>query len=173
MILHALFIAFALATAGLNDSFASGDANGGAVEASVSLATAVKEFNDSNKEAATWAGQQPLTEQELLAALVHETKTLTAETRQIAERMIDDRTMPAGVKLIAYRRHFADKHTTYLYQIKLSFDKGPVVDEAGKIILGRHKGESLTVRKQYLATQQARRGQELKSLKELLADSDK
>lgn len=164
-------LAIALVIATTTSSKASAD-DDGSVAAPTSIATAVEEFNKSNQEIATWAGQQPLSEQEFFAALVHETKTLSADTKPIAKQIIKTRALPTGVELKAYRRHFADRQATYLYQIKLSFDKGPVLDESGRVLKGRRRVETLTIRKRYLATQPQRRAQELKSLEELLTEND-
>jgi hypothetical protein len=171
MFFQTLAIALAISITTSSNATAS-NVNNGSVAASSSVETAVNDFNRSNKEIANWAGQQPLTEQEFFAALVHETKTLSADTQQIAKQIIQTRALPSGVELKAYRRHFADRHATYLYQIKLSFDKGPVLDESGRVLEGRRRAESLTIRKRYLATQPQRRGQELKTLDELLSEND-
>jgi len=171
MFFQTLAIALVIATTISSNASASAD-DDGSVAAPTSIATAVIEFNKSNQEIATWAGQQPLSEQEFFAALVHETKTLSVETQQIAKQIIKTRALPTGVELKAYRRHFADQHATYIYQIKLSFDKGPVLDESGRVLEGRRRAESLTIRKRYLATQPQQRAQELKSLDELLTEND-
>lgn len=139
----------------------------------VSASTVIAEFNKSNEDSRAWAEQSPLTEQELIAALVHEKKVLSTETQQMADEIIENRTLPSAVHLKLFVRHFADRHSTYVYQIKLVFDKGPVRDELGKIVAGKRRVENLTIRKQYLATQKQQAGQKLKSLKELLAESNR
>lgn len=160
----------ALATAVANGSLAA-DQQKATGEKPVSMSAAVEEFNQSNADAAEWADQSPLTEQELIAALVHEKKALSAEARKAAEKIIESRTFPPTVQLRTYRRHFADRHASYVYKITLSFDKGPVRDESGEIVEGRRRTESATIRNHYLATQERKAGQELKPLAALLTEA--
>lgn len=158
-----------LATAVANGTLAA-DQQKGTGEKPVSVSAAVDEFNKSNADAADWADQSPLTEQELIAALVHEKKSLSADARKVADEIIESRTFPPAVQLRTYRRHFADRHASYVYKITLSFDKGPVRDESGEIVEGRRRTESVTIRNHYLATQARRAGQELKPLEALLTE---
>ena len=95
------------------------------------------------------------------AALVHERKHLSDESQQIAEGILASGVLPPSVKVHVAGRHFADYHATYVWNIQLFFDKGPA-DEEGK----KRLGESLTIRKQYIATQLQRRP--LKPIDELL-----
>lgn len=139
----------------------------------VPVRDAVERFNESNEESRTWADESPLTEQELIAALVHEKKTLSTDSQQIASDIIENRILPGDVRLTVFGRHSADRHKTYVYFIKLGFDKGPVTDENGNDVPGRRRVENLIVRKRYLATQKSSRVKEMKSLEELLADSAK
>ncbi|WP_144056688.1 hypothetical protein [Rhodopirellula europaea] len=138
---------------------------------SVSISDAVDKFNKYNEESRAWADESPLTEHELIAALVHEKKTLSTETQLIADEIIEKRVFPTDVSLKVFGRRSADRHKTYVYFIELGFDKGPVNDEHGEIIPGRRRVEKLTVRKRYLATQKSSRIKKMKSLDELLAES--
>lgn len=170
MIVHIFALLLSLATAESNGLLAADQSKAtGGRPASVSAA--VEEFNQLNADAADWADQGPLTEQELIAALVHEKKTLSDDARKAAEEIIETRTFPPAVQLRTYRRHFADRHATYVYQITLSFDKGPVRNELGEIVEGRRRTEGVTIRKHYLATQQRKAGQELQPLEALLTDA--
>ncbi|MCD0459084.1 hypothetical protein [Roseiconus lacunae] len=137
----------------------------------VAIGDAVKRFNKSNEESRAWAGESPLTEQELIAALVHESKTLSTESQQIADKIVETRTLPDDVRLTVFGRHSADRHKTYVYFIKLGFDKGPVKDKNGNTVPGRRRVENLIVRKRYLATQKSSTVTKMKSLEELLKDS--
>ena len=170
MIRQIFALMLALSTAVANGSLAA-DQQKAIGEKPVSMSAAVEEFNQSNADAAEWADQSPLTEQELIAALVHEKKTLSAEARKAAEKIIESRTFPPTVQLRTYRRHFADRHASYVYKITLSFDKGPVRDESGEIVEGRRRTESVTIRNHYLATQERKAGQELKPLAALLTEA--
>lgn len=135
------------------------------------IGEAVERFNESNEKSRAWADESPLTEQELIAALVHERKSLSTESQQIANEIIEKRTLPDDVRLTVFGRRSADRHRTYVYFIELGFDKGPVKDENGNVVPGRRRVENLTVRKRYLATQKSSRVKEMKSLEELLAES--
>lgn len=137
----------------------------------VPISDAVERFNESNEESRAWADESPLTEQELIAALVHEKKTLSTESQQIANEIIEKRTLPGDVRLTVFLRRSADRHKTYLYFIRLGFDKGPVKDENGNVVPGKRQVENLIVRKRYLATQKSSTVKKMKSLEELLADS--
>ena len=170
MIRHIFALMVLLATAVANGSLAA-DQPKGTGESPVSVNAAVEAFNKSNADAADWADQSPVTEPELIAALVHEKKALSADSQKAAEEIIETRTFPPAVQLRTYRRHFADRHATYVYKITLSFDKGPVQNENGENVEGRRRTESVTIRNHYLATQERKAGQELKPLEALLTEA--
>jgi hypothetical protein len=103
-------------------------------------------------------GEAPLTVQEVQAALVHERTQLSVESQKIAEKIRETESLPAGVSLRLHGLRYADYHATRMWQISLSFDKGPV--EAGhqgnsSEAEGKRLVESLVIRKRYLATQPA------------------
>ncbi len=149
-------IPFLMALLTANTILSSADRGGG-----TPLRVAVSKFNASNKDERQKRGTSRLTVHEVRAALVHERKHLSDESQQIAEDILSSGMLPPSVELRVAGRHFADYHATYVWNIQFFFDKGPADDEGKKRL-----GESLTIRKRYIATQLQRRP--LKTVDELL-----
>jgi hypothetical protein len=156
-----------------DEGVATWDATGRTLnsEESISLTEAVSRFNESNEAERIKRGEAPLTVHEIRAALVHEKKHLSAESQQIADDILATDMLPPTVGLYELGRHFADRHVTYIWNIKLFFDKGSApVDHSGSSRTNgkRRVGESLVLRKRYIATQMQRYRDELKPLEQLV-----
>ena len=114
------------------------------------LTEAVAQFNERYGAGRVEWGETPLTVHELQAALIHEKQHLSVELQRIADEIVETQELPATVYLSLFRHHFGDYQATYMWQVALTFDKGPIDGD------DRYRRfEYLTIRKRYPVTQPA------------------
>lgn len=140
------------------------------------LDQAVLEFNAQWESARRDVDVPRLTVNEVIAAIRHNSDVLSDDAKPIARTIIETMTLPPGAMLSLSRRHFSNHTMSYVWNISLDIEKTSSKSQDTEVASepNRKKGvtpvETLLVRKRYLASQQQRPGQDLKSLAELLAE---
>jgi len=138
------------------------------LETDVPLSQAVDDFNRKWEAARQEIGEAELTSEEVLSALIHEHEEadLSDGSQQLVEKILKTKVLPPGTELMLWRRHFANKHMSYIWNISLTIyvDENSEPDSTDR--QGPRRSQKVVIRKRYLASQP--QGLELKSLHELL-----